>query len=653
MKKALVLGIVVLALAIGAFVGGSWWTSRKSAVAVATQGRKVLYYVDPMNPAHTSDKPGLAPCGMKMEPVYADQAGVALPAGGPLLPGSVKVSAERQQLIGVRVGVVEKRPLQRTVRLLGRVAADETRVYRMLATVDGWVTKALPFATGSPVKKDETLATFYSPEFLAAGQALLFALNSRDRAQMPGMDEQATNSRVSQFNVNIQQYRDSLRNLGMSDLQIDEMIRTRKFTQSINLVAPADGFVAARSLSDGQRFQKGTELFRIVDLGRVWILADVFEKDARVVRPGASVRVSLPNQGKALAATMSQALPQFDATTRTLKLRLEAENPDFSLKPEMFVDLELSATLPEALVVPADAVLDAGLRQTVFVDRGNGYFEPRVVRTGERAGDEVQILQGLMAGERIVVSGNFLLDSESRMKLAAAGVYGAPTQDPVCGMAVDEAKARAANRAVEHGGKTYFFCNDGCKVEFTANPGKYLKSGGGPASAHGDPDATPDALTGPSGTLSPSGGEGRGEGASSTNKAGSSSPAASQVVNKDPVCGMVVNEQKARAAGRTYDYGGKTYLFCCDGCKEEFAADPKKFLKDQTESATAPLGHEPPPNPLTPSLSPSEGERVPGGRVRGSVGSSAREESLQRTPSTNKAAAQPSPSAPPRDPSHH
>lgn len=550
--------ILILVLVAAAFVVGAMFGRRQiSATATASSGRKILYYVDPMNPAHTSDKPGLAPCGMKMEPVYADEA---TPTGGePLLPGTVKISPEKQQLIGVRLGVVGKMPLTNSIRLLGKVAADETRVYRLLATVDGWVTHAPPFATGSPVKKDETLASYYSPEFLSAAQALLFALNSRDRAQASGTNESAAaNSRVTQFNVNLQQYRDSLHNLGMSELQIEEMIRTRKFVQNVNVVSPVDGFVAARNLSDGQRFQKGTELFRIVDLSRVWILADVFEKDARLAQPGASVHVSLPNRNHSLAATVSQALPQFDATTRTLKLRLEADNPDFALKPDMFVDVELTVNLPEALLVPADAVLDAGLRQTVFVDRGNGYFEPRVVQLGERSGEQVQVVNGLMAGERIVVSGNFLLDSESRMKLAAAGVHGAPTQDPVCGMAVDEQKARAAGRFAEHDGKTYFFCCDSCKDEFTAAPAKFLSQSAPVAAAQTIP--------------------------------ASSAPT---VVNKDPVCGMTVNEEKARVAGRTFDHGGKTYLFCNDGCKAKFAANPEKFLKP---AAGADLGNDSTPH---------------------------------------------------------
>lgn len=311
-----------------------------AASADAPGGRKILHYGDPMTPAHTADKPGLAPCGMKMEPVYADEAGTSAPTdGGAVLPGTVKVSTEKPQLIGVRLGTVEKKSLPVSLRMLGRSAPDETRSYRLVAAVDGWITHSLPFATGSPVKKDETLATFYSPEFLSAGQALLFALNSRERAQTPALDNPAVPSRVSQFNINIQQYRDALHNRGMSETSIEEIIRSRKFTPHVNVVAPADGFVTERNFSAGQRFTKGTERFRSVDLSRVWVLVDVFERDLNSISPGASVKVSLPQQKKSLAATASGALPQFDPITRTFKLRLEADNPDCALKPEQFVDL--------------------------------------------------------------------------------------------------------------------------------------------------------------------------------------------------------------------------------------------------------------------------------------------------------------------------
>ena len=208
------------------------------------------------------------------------------------------------------------------------------------------------------------------------------------------------------------------------------------------MVAPTPSFIIARNVSPGQRFEKGTEWYRLADLSQVWILADLYENEAEYIRPGEKVQVTYPYQKRNFQATVSQVLPQFDPTTRTLKVRLEMANPDFALRPDMFVDVEFPITLPPAISVPVDAVLDSGLKKTVFIERGDGYFEPRQVETGWRLGDRVQVLNGLQPGEKIVVSGNFLIDSESRMKLAAAGMYGEVSQDPVSRTYVERRQSR-------------------------------------------------------------------------------------------------------------------------------------------------------------------------------------------------------------------
>jgi membrane fusion protein, copper/silver efflux system len=535
MKRARYLAAVL------ALVAAAYWTGTRRGQPTGpspkgAQGHEVLYYVDPMNPAHTAAKPGKAPCGMDMEPVYADTVPptVSSPASASLPPGTIRISPEKQQLIGVRLTAAEKKPLQHNLRLLGKVATDETRIYRINATIDGWITRTFPVSAGSRVKRDETLAAFYSPEFLAAGQALVFALTSADRVQTTGQETEVQRSRMANFDLSIKQYRDGLRNLGMGELQIEELIRSRKLMQDVDITAPADGFILQRNVSAGQRFERGTELFRIADLSRVWILVDVFERDIGVVQADQPVKVTLSNQGHSLTAAVSKTLPQFDNITRTLKLRLEADNPGLVLKPDMFVDVELPLSLAESVVVPAEAVLDAGLRQTVFVDRTNGYFEPRSVHLGSRVGDQVQITQGLAPGERIVVSGNFLLDSESRMKLAAAALQPATVTDRVCGMSVDEAKAAAAGRTASYQGQAYAFCSDPCKKMFAENPAKYAVS--------------------------------------------AAAPAADAPRSRDPVCGMKVDEADARAAKLTSAHQGTTYFFCNESCKRKFDASPAQYL---------------------------------------------------------------------------
>ncbi len=172
----------------------------------------------------------------------------------------------------------------------------------------------------------------------------------------------------------------------------------------------------SRNITPGQQVEKGGEFYRIADLSRVWILASFHEDEVKGLRPGTEVKITVPNQEKKWRASVSSVLPQFDPVTRSLQVRLELENPGLQLRPDMFVDVELETHFPDALTVPVDALLDSGLTKRVYVDRGNGAFEPRQVETGRRSGDRVEILSGLETGERVVVSGTFLLDSESRLR---------------------------------------------------------------------------------------------------------------------------------------------------------------------------------------------------------------------------------------------
>jgi Cu(I)/Ag(I) efflux system membrane fusion protein len=222
----------------------------------------------------------------------------------------------------------------------------------------------------------------------------------------------------------IERLADGLRNMGVSNSQLREMARRRELVQDIEVRSPVDGFVLKRSVSPGLRFDRGFEFYQIADLNHVWILADGYRDQVAFIRRGASAqitaaRITSAEASRALPATVSQSEPTFDDKTLTLKVRLEAANPNLALKPGMFVDVEFPIDLPSTLAVPADAIVDSGLRKTVFVDSGNGNFEPRLVETGSRIGDDIQVTKGLVPGERIVISGTFLVDSESRMKAGA------------------------------------------------------------------------------------------------------------------------------------------------------------------------------------------------------------------------------------------
>jgi RND family efflux transporter MFP subunit len=449
------------AVAAAAFLVG--WHAHPTPSAAGS--RRILYYHDPMHPAYKSDKPGVAPdCGMPLEPVYEGEAAAT---ASPVPPGSIEITADKRQLLGLRTSRVEKTAERQSLHLLGRVTVEDSRLYRVTAATDGWVRQILHQSAGYLVKKNERLATIYSPEFLTAEQAYLYALSALDRFQN---DPKEVPAQITLSKANIQQAIDNLRNLGMGEPQVAEMRRTRELSQDIGIYAPVDGIVLSRSLSPGQRFDKGAELYRCADLSHLWILADVFENETQTVRPGQSATVR--HNGRSWHATASQALPLFDSATRTLKLRLELDNPDYLLRPDMFVDVDLPADVKASISVPVDAVIDFGLHQVVYVEQANGVFAPRQVETGSRFGGRVQILKGLDAGEQVVASGNFLLDSESRMRQTAA----TPTvsgKDPVCGMAVDP--ARAAARAV-HDGQTYYFCSKTCQGSFEKNPRMYSAS---------------------------------------------------------------------------------------------------------------------------------------------------------------------------------
>jgi len=469
MKKYLYTVFFALLLAT-TFISGYWYSQKNHPDSSSSTGRKILYYTDPMNPGQRYDKPGVAPCGMALEPVYSNGTGET--AGMGAMPtGTVRISPEKQQLIGVRIESVEKASAPLTIRVLGKVAADETRVYQVNAYTDGWIRKVSPISTGSLVKKNDILATFYTPEFYTAQQAYISILGS-------GVNPQTTVTPYQQYQIapvgtNIDKYRDNLLNLGVSESQVEELGRTRKLAENIVIRSPAQGFILARNVSLEQKFDKGSELFKIADLRKVWILLDTYENEARYFQPGQTVQVRY--QGKLYKAKVSSVLPVFDPATRTLKVRLEADNPGYTLRPDMFVDVEHTVSMPPAVTVPVDAVLDSGLKKTVFVEPSPGIFEPRKVETGRYFDGRVEIVNGLRPGERIVVSGNFLIDSESRIKTATTGMSGTGSLDPACGMMVDEGKSKAEGLTSEHQGKTYYFCSPQCKQDFDKVPQKYIK----------------------------------------------------------------------------------------------------------------------------------------------------------------------------------
>ena len=399
--------VLLLALAGAAL---SWSDGRDAVGAAGGHTRRVLYYQDPMHPAYTSDRPGSAPdCGMALVPVYENTAAP-----------SIHVQSEMQQIAGVQVETVARAPMTAALRLYGRVAPDETRIYRVTAGLEGYATDISTVTTGSRVEGGEWLATLAAPDARTAVQAYLVALDAMETGTQRPMDTPGlTDSGVGQA-------ADRLMTLGMSKAQIEEIKRTRLVPASIRVTAPAGGHVLSRSLTTG-RVAIGEELFRIADLRKVWVFADVAARDAEYLKPGMAAEVKLPGRDAILHGTVSYTVPpQANATNQSVRVRLNVDNPEALLRPDVAVDVQFSIALPPAVSVPVDAVIDGGLRKRVFVARADGTFEPRQVETGWRFGDRVQIVSGVAPGERVVVAGTFLLDSETRLRRAPGGSPPAP-----------------------------------------------------------------------------------------------------------------------------------------------------------------------------------------------------------------------------------
>ena len=424
---------------------------------------------------------------MALEPVYEGEetAREALPAGG------VAINPERQQLYGIRVETIKKHSGSYSVRTTGRVLAEDNKVYRLMAATEGWVQSVENRPVGSIVKKDELLATYYSREFRNAEQAYLQSLVTLDRLK-PGRDVEDA-SKVNEANLRVNE--EQLRSLGMSEVQIKELARSRQITRDITVNSPANGVVLTREISPLQKFEPGAEFYRIGDLSEVWIMADIFADQNDLYRPGSHVRVKIRETGKIITAVVDDNPPVFDPVSRTFKLRLKADNPTVELRPDMYVDLEFDVNAPNGISVPQEAILDTGMGKTVYIEISDGVFEPRTVLLGPAAGNQVVVTKGLREGERFVASGNFLVDSESRLRGAPIAATNANAlaqaaqttdKDPVCGMNLSDAQSRSPQHLETYRGEKFHFCSDDCQNKFRKNPTRYAPNGAAASSSGPD-----------------------------------------------------------------------------------------------------------------------------------------------------------------------
>ncbi len=378
--------------------------------------RKVLYWYDPMHPGYKADKPGTAPdCGMRLVAKYADEE----QAMKDMPPGAVMISPEKQQLIGVRTATVEREQVRRTIRTVGRVTFDETKVSHIHTKVTGYIEEVFVNFVGKVVAKGDPLFTIYSPELVSTQQEYLIALRGKKYLSDAPYRE-ITNGADSLLSA----ARERMRLWDVSDEEISSLEKEGRVKRTLTMYSPASGIVTERAVfPQGRYVNPEMDLYTIVDLSTAWVLADVYEYEVPYVKVGqtATMRLSYA-PGKSYVGKITYINPTVDPKTRTAKARLEFPNGNLELKPEMFADVEIAIDYGKQVVVPQEAVLDAGTEQVVFIARGEGYFEPRKIQVGAKVEYRVIVLDGLRPGETIVTSANFLIDSESRLKSAMRGM---------------------------------------------------------------------------------------------------------------------------------------------------------------------------------------------------------------------------------------
>ena len=432
MKKRTITRTAIL-IALGALlavilaVALSGCGERKDAKPGA--GEEAALYYCPMHPTYTSDRPGDCPiCNMKL--VKVEPSAPAAPTQEPhgmhspdTTQGAsasadslaaevqgyvpVTISPEQQQRIGVRLARATRGPAVQTIRAVGKVEYDESRLHHVHTRVEGWIDRLYVSTTGQMVKRGDPLFSMYSPELVSAQEEFLLALGP------PGQPPSPLLATV----------RRRMKLLQISDAQVRTIEIIRQAQTYVDIVAHASGVVIEKKAIEGMRAMPGEDLYLLADLGRVWVTASVYEYELPLVRVGQKAIVTLSSYpGQTFRGRIVYIYPYLDESTRTNAVRFEFENPDLKLKPGMYADVELQVPLGDTLTIPRDAVLDSGERQIVLVASGGGRFDPRQVTLGQRLGDSVVVLRGVKEGEEVVVGAHFLIDSESQLKAALSGM---------------------------------------------------------------------------------------------------------------------------------------------------------------------------------------------------------------------------------------
>jgi Cu(I)/Ag(I) efflux system membrane fusion protein len=417
--RGLAVALLVLALA------GCGKAPRASTAGPQAAAPKVLYWVDPMHPAYTSDKPGKAPdCGMDLVPVFEKSAEKS--AGKPRGEGDVTVELSRREVsaAGVATAVVQQAPLYRVVRAEGVLGTDETKLVHIAARVAGRLDRLDLGFTGQSVRRGAPIYSIYSPDLVASGREYALALENLARARAGG-DAGYVESAESLAAAS----RQRLALWGLDGDQIDRIAIDRRPEVDLVVRSPVSGTVLEKKVVQGQYVTAGQDLFLLADLSRLWLSAKVYEQELGGIRIGQLAVARFPAfPGRDFQGRVRFIDPVLDPGTRTAGVRVELPNPGGQLKPGMFANAELRIDLGSGLAIPKSAVLDTGARQVVYVQAAPGRFASRDVRLGFPAGELVQVVQGLAAGERVVTAASFLIDSQSQLATGQSIQWGGASE---------------------------------------------------------------------------------------------------------------------------------------------------------------------------------------------------------------------------------
>ena len=449
-------GVVIVAVAALAAAGGYWLGNRGETGgqrdSAATTGvaapsangakkeRKLLYYRNPMGLADTSPVPKTDPMGMTYVPVYEGEEDAE-----PAAPNQVRISTEKIQRLGVKTEAASLKTIDKLVRAAGRIEPDERHVYAVAPKFEGYVERLHVSATGQSVAKGQALFEVYSPELVSAQREYAIAAQGVQSLKGAGGDAQAGMKQLAESSLM------RLKNWDISDEQIKALATTGAARRTMTFRSPVSGIVTEKKALQGMRFMPGETLYQITDLSSVWVLADVFEQDIGLVKTGAKAKVTIDAYpGKVFGGTIAYIYPTLKAETRSVQVRIELANPGHLIKPGMFAQVELAVAARNRVVsVPVSAVIDSGTRRIVLVQAKEGRFEPREVKIGARSDSDVEVLEGIKDGERVVVAANFLIDAESNLKAVVSG-FGQGDQGAATPAPTDAPAAKAGAAATGH-----------------------------------------------------------------------------------------------------------------------------------------------------------------------------------------------------------